>query len=77
MLKKGPDARMWLVGRATINSETAEAPDCTLIDRGQGKPHEVGVDGRRACKTAAPTNTSPEEWKKMSHGPNALGARGR
>ena len=32
----------------------------------QGKPYEVGIDGRRACESFRPTNISPEEWK-MSH----------
>ena len=29
----------------------------------RGKPYEVGIDGRRACKCSRPTNISP----KMSH----------
>ena len=31
------------------------------------KVYEVGIDGRRACKTSKPSDVFPEEWKKMSH----------
>ena len=40
--------------------------------RAQGKPYEVGIDGRRTCKTSWPTNFVLEEWKKMLHADRML-----